>query len=324
MTSTYIQSIRRAADAGDAIAPELALRVLTSQHGDLPDLMAAAHAMKRRFFGDRIICCSILNAKSGACSENCAFCAQSAHHQTGAQIYGLKEVPAICKAYADACALPITHFGIVTSGGAMDENGIRQICDAIRSKSIPEIAWCASLGSLSPEQLARLKAAGLRRFHHNLETAPSFFPSICNTHSFEDRVRTLRAVKQAGLEICSGGILGMGESLEQRVEFALTLQQEEVDSIPLNFLVPVPGTRMEGREPMKPLDMLRSIIMFRLVHPRAELKVCAGRTYMRDIQSMIFNAGATGMMIGPLLTVAGRDVGQDLQMLKDLELDYAQ
>ena len=116
----------------------------------------------------------------------------------------------------------------------------------------------------------------------------------------------------------------MGESLEQRVEFALILQQENVDSIPLNFLIPVPGTRLENREPMQPLDMLRSIIMFRLVHPRAELKVCAGRTHMRDLQSMIFYAGATGIMIGPLLTVAGREVDQDLQMLKDLELDYAQ
>lgn len=228
------------------------------------------------------------------------------------------------EAYTNACALPITHFGLVTSGEALTDAGIRQVCDAIRTQGIPEVAWCASLGSLSRDQLAQLKSAGLRRFHHNLETAPSFFPQICDTHSFEHRVRTLRAVKDAGLEICSGGILGMGESLEQRVEFALTLQQENVDSIPLNFLIPVPGTRLENREPMQPLDMLRSIIMFRLVHPRAELKVCAGRTHMRDLQSMIFYAGATGMMIGPLLTVAGREVDQDLQMLKDLELDYAQ
>ncbi len=167
-----------------------------------------------------------------------------------------------------------------------------------------------------------MKEAGLTRFHHNLETAESFFPKICTTHTWRERLAMVRRAKRAGLETCSGGILGLGETLQQRVELAMTLRDEAVDSIPLNFLVPLPGTELEHIEPMKPMDILRAIAMFRLVNTKAEIKVCAGRAHMRDLQSMIFFAGATGMMIGPLLTIAGGDVQSDLTMLQDLEIPF--
>lgn len=163
----------------------------------------------------------------------------------------------------------------------------------------------------------------MRRFHHNLECAESFFPQVCSTHSYRLRIDTIRAAREAGLEVCSGGILGLGESLEQRVEFALCLAREAVDSIPLNFLDPIPGTRLESVPPVRPLEMVRAIAMFRMTNPGAEVKVCGGRPHMRDLQSMIFYAGATGMMIGPMLTVAGRDVRQDVRMLEDLEMSGA-
>ena len=205
------------------------------------------------------------------------------------------------EAFDAAAELPVTHFGVVTSGCALSENGVERVCSAVREKKHPRVNWCGSLGCLDYDQLCALKASGLKRFHHNLESAQSFFPQICTTHSWEMRLETIRNARKAGLEVCCGGIFGLGESLEQRVEFALTLAREAIDSIPLNFLVPIPGTRLEKMEIMKPLDILRTVSMFRLTNPGAEVKVCAGRVHLGDLQSMIFHAGANSMMIGPLL-----------------------
>lgn len=307
-----------------AIDAAAALEVLHTPSEQMPELMAAANAVRVRHFGHRVQLCSILNAKSGACSEDCAFCAQSIRHRTQASVHPLMSSKAIADAYEAAAALPIEHFGVVASGETLPEAGLERICAAAQSKTIPGKRWCASLGSLELEQLRRLKSAGFSRFHHNLETAESHFPKICTTHTYASRLATVRAAKAAGLEICSGGILGMGESLKQRVEFALTLAREQVDSIPLNFLIAIPGTRLEGIPPLRPLDILRTVAMVRLTNPGAQIKVCAGRGLLGDLQSLIFYAGASGMMIGPLLTVPGRDVDMDLKMLKDLELTLAE
>jgi biotin synthase len=224
------------------------------------------------------------------------------------------------RAAVDAARYGIDRFGIVTSGCSLDSKGVDVVCGAVRGRKSRSVEWCASLGELDDTALRRLRGAGLVRFHHNIETAESFFPRICTTHSFGDRLAMIRRVRRNGLEVCSGVILGMGESLEQRVEMAEVLRRERVDSIPLNFLVPVPGTRLARVKPMKPLDILRCVAMFRLVNPDAEIKVCAGRLHLRDLQSMVFHAGASGIMVGPLLTVAGRDPAADLQMLRDLEM----
>lgn len=319
MRKYEINEIRRIAEDSQPISRELALSVLHASVSDLPQLFAIAGSLRDRRFGSSVQLCSILNARSGACSEDCAFCAQASCHQTGAPIVPLFSEEQLIQAYEEAAKLPITHFGVVTSGAALSSSGVNRICRAIARKSLPNLNWCASLGCLDHEQLSALKGAGLKRFHHNLETARSFFPQICTTHTYDRRLETVRSARKAGLEVCCGGIVGVGESLEQRVEFAQILASEIVDSIPLNFLIPVPGTRLEHMEPMKPLDMLRTIIMFRLTNPRAELRVCGGRTHLRDLQSMITLAGVNGMMIGPLLTTAGRSVEQDLQMLRDLE-----
>ncbi|MFW6367323.1 MAG: biotin synthase BioB [bacterium] len=316
------QEIECAADADEPIGETEALAVLNASSADLPLVMAAASKVRRRHFGNTVHLCSILNARSGACGEDCAFCAQSAAHQAGAEVFPLCSQDEITAAFDESGVLPIGHFGVVTSGGALSERDLESVRAAIGAKEREGTHWCASLGCLDKEQLSALQAVGLKRFHHNLETAASFFPSICTTHNYEQRLATVRAAKKIGLEVCCGGILGLGESLEQRVEFAFTLQREGIDAIPLNFLIPIEGTRLEAREPLRPLEILRAIAMFRLVNPRAELKICAGRLLLRDLQSMIFHAGATGMMIGPLLTVAGRDVETDLRMLEDLELDY--
>lgn len=318
MTEKSMREMRSAAERGDSVPGDIALEALKCEPGQIPEILACATLLRRRYFGDGLLMCSIMNAKSGACSEDCAFCAQSAHHKTHAQIAAMSEPEEIKAAYLRAAEYPVSHFGVVTSGKALKETDIEAVCEAARRMRLPQLNWCASLGCLGKEQLMALKRAGFTRFHHNLETSESFFPQICTTHSYAARIETLRAVKEAGLEICSGGILGMGESLEQRVEFAEILAREEVDSIPLNFLIPIPGTRLENLEVIKPLDMIRTVAMFRMMNPKSELKVCAGRIHLRDLQSMLFYAGATGLMIGDLLTVAGREPRQDIQMIEDL------
>jgi biotin synthase len=302
------------------LSDEAALRVLRAGPSELGAVLAASSSVRNSHFGRTVHLCSILNAKSGACPEDCRFCSQSTHHETDAAEFRLLDPETIVAARNDAADLPIENFGVVTSGGCLSDEDLNSVEKALRAGTRSSVSWCASLGCLSRDQLLQLKRAGLKRFHHNLETAESFFSRVCTTHTYAERLSTIRAVKEAGLELCCGGFLGMGESAEQRVEFARTLAREQVDSIPLNFLVPVPGTPLESMEIMEPLEILKSIAMFRLVNPTAEIKVCAGRIHLRSLQSMIFLAGATGMLIGPLLTVAGGDVQEDLQMVRDLGL----
>ena len=207
--SKHIDEIRTASEKGTAVSRETALAILRSSQDEFPEIMAAATRIRRKYFGDRVIMCSILNAKSGACPENCKFCAQSAHHKTGIEIYSLQSSSQMVNAYKSAAKLPISHFGIVTSGESLNSKGVEQVCAAVRRFRKKGTEWCASLGSLTLEQFKQLKAAGLKRFHHNLETAESFFPQICTTHTYADRLKTLKAARKAGLELCSGGIFGL-------------------------------------------------------------------------------------------------------------------
>ncbi len=306
---------------GATIDDETALDILNSPAEDLPVIMASATEARRRF-GDKVSLCSIINAKSGACGEDCAFCAQSGHRTEGrAKVYGLLAKKEMIEAYSAASERPIEFFSIVTSGGALSSEGIERICGTIRETRGTGAKWCASLGCLDRDLLKQLKEAGLVRYHHNLETARSYFPSVCTTHSYEKRLQTLREAKSAGLQVCCGGILGLGESLEQRVEFARILQREQVDSIPLNFLIPVPGTRLENMPLPAPLEILRSVAMFRLVNPQATLRLAAGRQHLLRLQGMLFYAGCNGMMVGDLLTVSNEDLQADLRMLADLEME---
>ncbi len=322
MVNAELKAIRRAAEQGEAISREAALYVLRSPSAELPDIFAAASKVRHRHFKNKVGLCSIFSAQSGACSEDCAFCAQASCHDTRVEVQRLCSAEELARGFDEAAKLPITHFGVVTSGCALSEEGVERLCALMEGKRHSRIDWCGSLGCLDYEKLCRLKASGMKRYHHNLETAPGFFPRICTTHSYDIRLETVRNAKAAGLEVCCGGILGLGETDEQRVEFASVLAREEVQSIPLNFLIPIAGTKLEKMEPLRPLDILRIISMFRLTNPGAEVKVCAGRVHLGDLQSMIFLAGANSMMTGRLLTVAGREVDRDLKMLADLEVEY--
>ncbi len=321
MINEFFDKLVHAVETGEPVSKETALEILNLPSERLPLAMGLANELKLKYFGPETHLCSIMNARSGACSEDCAFCAQSAHFETETGVYGMQATEKMVDNYEEASKLPIDRYGVVTSGEGLTGEDIDSLCEAIKTGEKNSTEWCSSLGILSEENLQKLIDAGLKRFHHNLETAESFFPEICTTHDYSERLRMVRQVKQAGLSICCGGILGVGESLEQRYELAKILCDENIDAIPMNFHVPVPGTRLEHLEVMPPMEILRSIVMFRFVNPKAEIKIAAGRIHLRDLQSMIFSAGATGMMIGEYLTVAGRKVADDLQMLKDLEVD---
>ncbi len=320
MNSRLYHELAKAVDTGEPVSKKIALEILNISSAEFPMVMGYANALKQKTFGDSIRLCSITNARSGACSEDCAFCAQSAFHETETSVYSMQSKDKLREVYSESSELPITRFGVVTSGEGLNDDDIDAFCKAMKEGKSNDTDWCSSLGMLTEEQLLKLKEAGLTRFHHNLETAESHFGKICTTHKYSERLEMVRRIKKVGLEICCGGILGVGESLEQRYELAKTLYDEKIDSIPVNFHIPVKGTALEHLETMKPLEILKTVAMFRFVNPTSEIKVAAGRVHLRDLQSMVFYAGATGIMIGDLLTVAGRSVEVDLQMIEDLEV----
>ncbi|PLX72670.1 MAG: biotin synthase BioB [Desulfuromonas sp.] len=308
---------------GEPLTEQQALTILHSSGADLTEILAGAHRIKEKHFGDRIELCSIINAKSGRCAENCAFCAQSAHAETDAPVYPLKSREEILAGARQAAAEGSHCYGIVTSGSRINPGEeLEIVLAAIRDiRKETGIDPSASLGILDLETAEKLAEAGCVTYHHNLETARSFFPNICTTHDYEDDVQTVRIAKQAGMKVCCGGIFGLGESLEQRIELASTIRELDVDSVPLNFLNPISGTRLQGARNLSPMDCLRIIALFRYMLPDKRISVCGGREpNLREFQSWIVIAGASGTMVGNYLTTSGRNRETDLQMFEDAEV----
>jgi biotin synthase len=317
------QCIQEALDKG-GVAPATAQALMGIEDDLLPLLFYGASQLRDHYYNGRGIgLCAIVNAKSGSCPEDCAFCAQSGHHQTEIEAYPLMHPDEILLKAQEAKAMGAKRFAIVTSGKVLSAKELDQAAEAIHLiKEEAELIPCASLGMLTKEAALRLKQAGLNRFHHNLETARSFFPSICTTHAYEEDLDTLQTAKEAGLQVCSGGIFGLGESPQQRLELAYTLKEQGVDSVALNFLAPIPGTPLEKAAPLTPLELLRFVALFRFILPDTDIRICGGREYgLRDLHPLVFWAGASGIMIGNYLTTKGRDHQADLQMIQDLGLE---
>ena len=308
--------------AGGSITPEEALRLSEAEGTGIYDLFRAASRLKEHFVGNEVHLCSIINAKSGRCAEDCAFCAQSAHHKTDAPIYPLVREEQMVESARLAETNGSACFGIITSGTTVKGAELEQILSALRRiRKETTILPSCSLGIIDEETARKLKDAGMDTYHHNLETAESFFPSICTTHEYQDDVDTVRAVKKAGVKVCSGGIFGLGESAAQRVEMAFTLKDLDVDSVPMNFLNPIEGTRLEGAANITAMECLKTVALYRMILPDKRITVCGGREKnLRDLQSWIFFAGANGTMIGNYLTTLGRNVDTDLTMFSDLGL----
>ena len=297
-----------------------ALALLESTGADMYTLFNRANLARIAHRGTDVELCGVINAKSGMCPENCKFCPQSIHSDSKVDCYSLVSPEKMVSAARTAGESRSARFGIVTSGESVeDEADIAAIETAVsRIDAETGVLPCASLGLLSKETLLRLKAAGLTRYHCNLETAKSFFGNICTTHDWEDSAETIRIAKSIGLTVCSGGIFGLGESLAQRVELLAQIRELEVDSVPLNFLNPVAGTPLEDAAPISPLECLKVVAVARLMMPEKTIRVCGGREHnLRDLQSWLLIAGADGLMVGGYLTTSGRQVKDDLKMIED-------
>lgn len=302
-----------------------AFKLINTKDDDTFEFLAAANKIKHYFFGPKIKLCSIVNAKSGKCSENCSFCAQSAHFKTKAPVHSLINHKKIFDAAKSSeINMKATCFSIVTSGKTITtKNVLKDIGEALSNiKNKTKLNRCVSLGILSLEQLKYLKSKGLKRLHHNLETAESFFKKICTTHTYKERINTIKLAKKLGLEVCSGGIFGLGESLKQRIELAFTLKKLKVESVPINILNPIPGTpAYKNFKPISPLEVLRLIAVYRFILPKADIGLFGGREFaLRDLQSLMFIAGANVTLVGNYLTTSGQSAQKDIQMIADLGL----
>ncbi len=318
-----LEIAEKRAATGGGLSVEEALEFCKLPQERIFDILAVTDRIRRRFRGVEVNLCSIVNAKSGLCREDCTFCAQSVHHGSDIETYPMVAPHRIVEAAKDALRNGAREFSIVTSGTSVEkERDVSALINALENMkgSLP-LERCASLGILKKDTLMRLKEAGLESYHHNLETSRTFFPKICTTHSYEEDVETVRTAKELGFYVCSGGLFGLGEGWSDRVELAATLRELDVDSIPINFLNPRPGTPLEGTRNLTPLECLKIIALFRLMLPDKDIIVCGGREVnLRDLQPLLFAAGANGMMVGNYLTTPGRDPQEDLNMLRDLGL----
>jgi biotin synthase len=292
---------------------------------DIFDLLAWANRIREHFKGNKIHLCSIVNAKAGACSENCSFCAQSSFYQTGSPKYGFVDPEPVAEAADEASKNGVTAVGIVAAWKGLNEGPVLdEVCARVRElkaggKTRPDV----SLGIIKSQRVAdRLKEAGVECYGHNLESSRRFFPTTCTTHTYDDRLETIGHLKKAGIKICSGGIIGMGETRADRCDLAFELKAIGANVVPVNILNPIHGTPFEKLAPLPVMEILKTIACFRFILPRQEIMIAGGRTVnLRDAQSMVFMAGASALMVGNYLTTLNQPVEKDLQMLNDLGLD---
>ena len=306
-----IKKLKDSVLLGGKISAEDAL--FLSQMEDKDALYRASHEITRYFFGDLFDTCSIINAKSGNCSEDCQWCAQSIHYRTAAAIYPLVKEEYVLSHARKSESFGIKRFSMVTSGKRVSRKDLQCICASFRRvRKETGLKCCASLGLLNREELEELKASGVETYHCNIESAPSFFRRLCSTHTTGEKVKTLFAAREAGLRICSGGIIGMGESMADRIEMALFLRDLEVYSIPINLLQPIKGTPLESVPPLSEEDLLTTIVIFRFTNPKAFLRFSGGRSLMSvETQQKALYTGINAAIMGDLLTTTASQADKD-------------
>jgi biotin synthase len=323
MRKELIDDMIEIALKGQSISSDKALQLESFTHEELDYLFIGTDRIRDKFKGEDVKICSIVNAKSGRCVEDCSFCAQSSSFQTDAPETELMSVDEMVAAAKEAEAFGANEFSIVASGTKMDDRKeLDKVIAAVRRiKAETKLETCCSLGLMELDDLKELKAAGLDRCHHNLETAASFFNNIVTTHTYEDEVKAVQNAKEAGLQVCVGGIFGMGETFAQRVELAFSIRDLGTQSLPINFLKPIDGTGLDHLETIEYYDALKTIALLRLVLPKIDLFVCGGREeVMTDKQEQLFSAGANGILGGNYLTTKGQDPKRDIEMIQSLGL----
>jgi biotin synthase len=319
--SSLIENFATKVLRGGELTPrEMAVMLpLLCDAGPDQELLDWAARIREHHKGRRVLGCSIINAKSGNCTENCTFCSQSVFNRSPIATYPFVGVRAIEEAYLASREAHAHAFSIVISGREVSDQDVSAIVNVVKRHQNRSPRWCASLGAISASNLAALKSAGVWRIHHNLETSREFFPHICTTHSFDEKIRTIRAARSLGFSICSGGLFGIGESWADRVSLAYELKALDVDAVPINFLHPIEGTALEDQRDLTPRDCLLILAIFRFILPTKDILVCGGRQVnLGEKQSQIFHAGANGIMIGDYLTTKGTPIADDHRMIADL------
>jgi biotin synthase len=305
--------------SGEKLTKEEGLQILSIPDELVMELVEEASKVREYFFKNQMEFCSLINAKNGACTEDCSFCAQSSHYKTPINAYGLVSKDEMLAGAEKAVAINANRYCIVVSGRRASKEEVDKIADAVKEiKESYPIKVCCSLGTIDEEDLAKLKDAGVDRINHNLETSEKYFPKIVSTHTWKERYETIKKIQKVGLSTCTGGIFGMGESDEDIVDLAMTYRDLKVDSIPLNFLIPIPGTPLGDMHNLTPLKCLKIIALFRLFNPKSEIRLCGGRELnLKDYHDVAFEV-ANCLMAGGYLTRAGREPGKDEEMARRL------
>ena len=313
---TEIETLCERVLSGEKITREQALDLYNQP---LEPLCAAADRIRRTFCQDAFDLCTIINGKSGKCSENCKFCAQSAHNHTGAAVYPLLSAEEITAEAKKNDAQGVLRYSIVTSGKRLSDDEVEAMCEAVRQiRAETGISVCVSFGLLDQKQYEKLRDAGVTRVHNNLETSRRNFPNICTTHTYDDKIAAIRAAQAAGLTVCSGGIMGLGETVEDRIDMALTLRELDIHSVPVNVLNPISGTPLEHCIPLTEDEVRRIVAVYRFLLPDASIRLAGGRGLLLDKGRACFLSGANAAISGDMLTTAGITVETDRRMLQEL------
>jgi biotin synthase len=325
-TATRIIGMASKVLDGDSISSEEALELYEATDSNIVLLCAFANKIRETFMGKQVDLCSVINAKSGNCPEDCAFCSQSVHHNTGVPCYSLMDENEIVNRAVQREKAGAKHCDIATSGLGYtgEEEDFKIILRAFKKmKEQTNLKLCACLGTLTKKAAKSLSDCGVERYNHNLETARSFYPSIVTTHDYDERIDTIQFAKSAGMEVCSGMIIGMGETMEQRIEHAFLLRELNVDAVPVNILNPVNGTKLQSRNPLAPMEILKTFAIIRFILPHQNIRYAGGReTNLKSLQPLGFISGLNGMLIGNYLTTDGQNIHDDLDMLNSLDLSY--
>ena len=313
---SYAEILASKVISGGKISKDEAMKLY---YEPLEEICAKADEIRKHFCADKFDVCTIINGKSGRCSEDCKFCAQSAHHKTNAESYPLLSPDELTEKAKRDFSKGVVHYGIVTSGRNLSDDEVDRVCEAVRKiKAETGISVCVSLGLLTEEQYRKLKEAGVVRVHNNLETSEKFFPNVCTTHKFSDKVKAIKAAQRAGLPICSGGIMGIGESVEDRIDMALSLRELGVKNVPVNMLNPIPGTPLALRQVLGEDELRRIIAVYRFILPDAFIRLAGGRGLLEDMGRECFESGANASISGNMLTTSGFSVESDMKLFDEL------
>lgn len=317
-----LKDLTKRALEGEGITREEA--ILLSEYENLDELCDAANEISRKWTGDRVDSCSIVNARSGLCGEDCKWCAQATGYKTGCETYSYPDSEAVEDAAHENEKAGIRRFSLVTSGRAVSKKDIQFFCDLIKKlKENTNLKMCASMGLIGEEEMKMLKEAGVERYHCNMETSSGFFGSLCTTHTPDDKKRTIEFAKKCGLEVCSGGIIGMGETMSDRIDFAFELRDLDVSSVPINILNPIKGTPLEETPLISEEEIIRTVAIFRFILPRKSLRFAGGRMRLsHESMLRIMKGGMNGVLMGDMLTTVSNTIADDRKLFREAGLKF--